>query len=112
MTPNATRVSVSIVLFAIALVLGSLAARSVFGIHREVFSNSPRANELIIDGIGIAASFTAAAAAFAAYPLRERIWVRVYLTLVLLFALAYAFEFILGFLWFAADKFKPFGSTH
>ena len=113
MTSESKRLRVSITLFAVALILGSLAARSVFGIHHHgAFPNPSRAYELITDCIGIGASLAAIAAAVAAYPMRDRVWVRVYLTVVVLFALAYAFEFFLGFLWFAADKFKPLGGAH
>lgn len=109
MISNSSRLTISMAFFAVATVFGSIAARSVFAFRPTVFSTSPRANELIIDAIGMAASITAAAAAFIAYPLRNRIWVRIYLTLVIVFAVAYTFEFFVGFLWFAADKFKTFG---
>lgn len=112
MTITTKRAVASVVLFTIALVLGSFAARSVFASHPGFFASSARTDELITDGFGIAASMIAIMAAFVAYPLRAHIWARAYLTLVILFALAYAFEFGLGFLWFAADKFRPFGQHH
>ena len=108
MTSTAKRIGISIAFFAIALVAGSIAAHMVFA-GNAFSSHSARVNELIVDGFGIAASLLAVVAAYLAYPLRVSVWVRAYLTFVIFFALAYGFEFFLGFLWFAADKFRPFG---
>jgi hypothetical protein len=96
----------------IALLMGSLVLSKAFSAHPIVFSKSARADEVIVDLIGILASALAFAAGVHAYSLRGRLWVRLYLVVVTLFAFALAFEFLLGFIWFALDKFVPFGQRH
>ncbi len=103
------RMTLSGALFTVAVILGGIAARSVFSRDLGLHFQSARTNELIVDALGIAASMLAFLAAPFAYPMRASLWVRVYLTFVLLFAIAYAFEFFLGFMWFAVDGFRPFG---
>jgi hypothetical protein len=112
MTSEAGRIYRSVSLFGVALLMGSLAFSTVFSTHPIVFSRSARADEIIIDVVGIAASALAFAAVVYAYSLRGRLWVRLYLVVVALVAFALAFEFLLGFIWFAFDKFVPFGQRH
>jgi hypothetical protein len=112
MTSEARRVYSSVSLFGVALLMGSLALSTAFSAHPIVFSKSARADEIIEDVIGIVASALAFAAAVYAYSLRGRLWVRLYLAVVTLVAFALAFEFLLSFIWFAFDKFVPFGQRH
>jgi hypothetical protein len=106
------RLYASVSLFGAALLMGGVVFSNAFSAHPIVFSNSARADEIIEDVIGIAASVVAVAAGAYAYPLRDRLWIRLYLFVVVLVVLALAFEFILGFIWFAYDKFTPFGQKH
>jgi uncharacterized membrane protein len=97
----------SISLFVLALSAASVASRGLFS--RLPLSSSPVANEILIDLAGISASLLAAAASFFAYSLRANLLIRVYLTAAILLALAFGFEFGIGFIWFALDHFKTFG---
>jgi hypothetical protein len=111
MTESA-RICISVAAFSVAILMGALAFSTVFSRHPIVFSNSPRQDEIIVDLLGIVASAVALTAATVAYPLRRNAWIRLYLFVTILVALSLALEFLLGFIWFALDKFVPFKENH
>jgi hypothetical protein len=109
MTKGRFRISLAMLLAAVCL--GGIALFSAFSGRAHLFTASARTNEIVEDLIGILGSGLALGAVVVADKSGDNIGVRLYAVFAALVSLSLAFEFLLGFIWFAWDKFVPFWTT-